>query len=47
MGAMAVLPRWRDQGREMVDEFQRAEGQRGDAVATGLRQAINDPLVVK
>ena len=35
-----------DQGREVVDELQRGEGQRGGPVALGLGQAIEDPLIV-
>lgn len=46
MVAMAVQPRRGDQGREVVDELQRDEGQRGAPVALGPRQAIDDPLIV-
>ena len=43
---VAVQPRRRDQGDEVVYELQRGEGQRGAPVASGLGQAIDDPLIV-
>ena len=46
MVAVAVQARRRDQGGEMVDELQRGEGQRGAPVALGLRQTIDDPVLV-
>jgi hypothetical protein len=46
MVAVAVQPWRRDQGGEMIDELQRGEGQRGASVALGLRQTLDDPVVV-
>jgi hypothetical protein len=46
MVAVAVQPRRRDQGDEVVDELQRGEGQRGAPVALWFRQAKDDPLIV-
>ena len=46
MVAMAVQPRRREQGDEVVDELQWGEGQRGAPVALGPRQAIDDPVLV-
>ena len=36
MITMAMLPRWRDQGGEVVEELQRGELQRGSPVGAGL-----------
>lgn len=46
MVAMAVPPRW-GEGREMVDELQRGEGQRRGAIVLGFRLAVEDVLLVK
>jgi|MudIll2142460700_1097286.scaffolds.fasta_scaffold1170107_2 hypothetical protein len=46
MVAVAVQPWRRDQSGEMVDKFQRGEGQRGASVALGLRQTIDDAVFV-
>ena len=47
MVAVAVQARRRDQGGEVVDELQRDEGQRGAAVALGLRQTLDEPVLVE
>ncbi len=46
MVAVAVQPWRRDQGGEVIDKFQRGEGQRGAPVALGPRQTLDDPVFV-
>lgn len=46
MIAVAVQARRWDQGGEVVDKLQRAEGQRGASVALWLGQAVEDPVLV-